>query len=149
MAKDLDDFGISTMLAVGAAAMGHPIISVEPVALDASGGLVNAAPGASGVRIRYVQEDGRASCHTMSRASRKSTRLSLPVFTTSFRATMDMNKVWVRGDLCLLYTNAPRDPFVRWMGCVPFRFGYGPCNSPHLSLELQAKVSNIIYRIAR
>ena len=35
-----------------------------------------------------------------------------------------MNKVWVRGDLCLRYTNAPRDPFIRWMGYVPFRFGY-------------------------
>lgn len=58
MAKDLSEFGTSTMIAVGLAASGFEILAVEPVAIE-PGGTLRVAETSGGVRVRFRKPDGR------------------------------------------------------------------------------------------
>ena len=59
MAKDLTEFGTSTMIAVGLAANDFEILAVEPVAVDPAGQLTVAADKSNGVRVRFRKPGGQ------------------------------------------------------------------------------------------
>ena len=58
MAKQIGEFGMSTMLAVGAAARGYAVVSVDPIAIGANGAPV-VDPRGNGARIVVQSPDGR------------------------------------------------------------------------------------------
>ncbi|WP_375459931.1 hypothetical protein [uncultured Enterovirga sp.] len=59
MAKELTEFGTSTMIAVGLAANDFEILAVEPVAIDSAGQLRVSTDRSNGVRVRFRKPNGR------------------------------------------------------------------------------------------
>jgi len=59
MSTDLQQFGTSTMIAVGLVARGNTITSVQAVSLDRNGQLTTAAGRERGVQIQYVKPNGQ------------------------------------------------------------------------------------------